>query len=175
MTMSPKFSKLLRRVSKILKFALLSQVRVMQILKFHKRAISALILVASFARSKISSQFLGVNGILKFTKQQISLLKIQTLNLKTLLSKRETRGLEFCFAGSQLQGRHEVRPLIHLYIPRLLAVTRQSPSKNPSHVQRACNGAFALHTVSNSSEFLKFTLRYKFALHSVKIFTLLNI
>ena len=68
MTMSPKFSKLLRRVSKILKFALLSQVRVMQILKFHKRAISALILVASFARSKISSQFLGVNENLKFTK-----------------------------------------------------------------------------------------------------------
>ena len=40
--------------------------RLEQILN-HKRAISALILVASFARSKISSQFLGVNGILKFT------------------------------------------------------------------------------------------------------------
>jgi len=32
------------------------------------RVISALILVASFARPKISSQFLGVNGILKFEK-----------------------------------------------------------------------------------------------------------
>ena len=40
-----------------------------QILKFHERVISALILVASFARSKISSQFLGVNGILKFEKR----------------------------------------------------------------------------------------------------------
>ena len=39
-----------------------------QILKFHERAISALILVTSFARPKISSQFLGVNGILKFAK-----------------------------------------------------------------------------------------------------------
>ena len=52
MTMSPKFSKLLMRVSKILKFALLSQVRVMRILKFNERVISALILVASFARPR---------------------------------------------------------------------------------------------------------------------------
>ena len=37
-----------------------------QILKFHERVISALILVASFARPKISSQLLRVNGILKF-------------------------------------------------------------------------------------------------------------
>ena len=39
------------------------------ILKFHKRVILALILVASFARPKFSSQFLRVNGILKFAKR----------------------------------------------------------------------------------------------------------
>ena len=66
--MSPKFSKLLMRVSKILKFALLSQVRVMRILKFHERVISALILVTSFARPKISSQFLRVNESFKICK-----------------------------------------------------------------------------------------------------------
>ena len=38
------------------------------ILKFHERVISALILVASFERPKISSQFLRVNGFLKFAK-----------------------------------------------------------------------------------------------------------
>ena len=38
------------------------------ILKFHVRVISALILVASFARPKISSQFLGVSESLKFEK-----------------------------------------------------------------------------------------------------------
>ena len=36
-----------------------------QILKFHERVISALILVVSFARPKISSQLLRVSGILK--------------------------------------------------------------------------------------------------------------
>ena len=36
-----------------------------QILKFHERVISALILVASFARPKISSQFLRVNESFK--------------------------------------------------------------------------------------------------------------
>jgi len=35
--------------------------------------------------------------------------------LKYKFIKRETRGLEFCFAGSQLQGKHEVRPLIPLF------------------------------------------------------------
>ena len=66
----PKFGKLLRRVSefKFCKFALSSQIRVGQILKFHERVISALILVASFARPKISSQFLRVSEILKFAK-----------------------------------------------------------------------------------------------------------
>jgi len=39
-----------------------------QILKFHERVISALILVASFARPKISSQLLRVNESLKFAK-----------------------------------------------------------------------------------------------------------
>ena len=42
--------------------------RLQQILKFHERVISALILVASFARPKISSQFLGVSEVLKFAK-----------------------------------------------------------------------------------------------------------
>ena len=67
----PRFSSLLRRVNKILKFAnffLSSQINVRQILKFHERVISALILVESFAKPKISSQFLRVNGILKFAK-----------------------------------------------------------------------------------------------------------
>ena len=69
MTMSPKFSKLLRRVSKILKFALLSQVRVMRILKFHERVISALKFELSGKRSQIfSSQFLRVNEVLKIYK-----------------------------------------------------------------------------------------------------------
>jgi len=45
-----------------------SQINVRQILKFHERVISALILVESFAKPKISSQFLRVNGILKFAK-----------------------------------------------------------------------------------------------------------
>ena len=52
----PRFSSLLRRVSKILKiykFSLSSQISIRQILKFHERVISALILVASFARPKI--------------------------------------------------------------------------------------------------------------------------
>ena len=46
--------------------AICNQINFKQILKFHKRVISALILVASFARPKISSKFLRVNGILKF-------------------------------------------------------------------------------------------------------------
>ena len=53
---------------KICKFALLNQVIVRQILKFHERVISALILVESFAKPKISSQFLRVSEILKFEK-----------------------------------------------------------------------------------------------------------
>ena len=55
----PKFSKLLMRVSKILKFALLSQVRVMRILKFHERVISAL----KFELSGKQSQILVVNSL----------------------------------------------------------------------------------------------------------------
>ena len=42
--------------------------RLQQILKFHERVISALILVASFARPKISSHFLRVSEVLKFAK-----------------------------------------------------------------------------------------------------------
>ena len=62
-----------------------------QILKFHERVILALILVASFARPKISNQFLRVNGILKFA-------------LRYKFIKRETRGLEL-----------RSRPLIPLF------------------------------------------------------------
>ena len=51
---------------------------ILQILKFYERAISALILVASFARPKISSQFLRVNEGLKFA-------------LRCKFIKRETR------------------------------------------------------------------------------------
>ena len=99
--------------------------------------------MASFARPKISSQFLRVNGILKFTKCQISLLKIRTLNLKTLLSKRETRGLEL-----------RSRPLIPLFkSPRLLAVTRRSRSKNPSHVRSACDKHYRAACVLSSCKF----------------------
>ena len=60
-SMSPKFSKLLRRVNKILKFAnffLSSQINVRQILKFHERAISAL----KFELSDERSQILVVNS-----------------------------------------------------------------------------------------------------------------
>ena len=46
-------------------------VSVKQILKFHERVISALILVASFARPKTSSQLLRVSGILKFVGSQL--------------------------------------------------------------------------------------------------------
>ena len=52
----PKFSSLLRRVSKILKFAnffLSSQINVRQILKFHERVISALKFELSYKRSQI--------------------------------------------------------------------------------------------------------------------------
>ncbi|OUT07258.1 hypothetical protein B9N65_08390 [Campylobacter concisus] len=50
------------------KFYLSNQISVRQILKFHERVISALILVASFAKPKISSQFLRVSENLKFAK-----------------------------------------------------------------------------------------------------------
>ena len=68
--MRPKFSSLLRQVSKVLKFAqkCINLQKNYQILKFHERVISALILVVSFARPKIGSQLLRVNGILKFVK-----------------------------------------------------------------------------------------------------------
>ncbi|WP_148786640.1 hypothetical protein [Campylobacter concisus] len=52
----PKFSSLLRRVSKVLKFAnffLSSQINVRQILKFHERVISALKFELSCKRSQI--------------------------------------------------------------------------------------------------------------------------
>ena len=52
----PKFSSLLRRVSKVLKFAnffLSSQINVGQILKFHERVISALKFELSCKRSQI--------------------------------------------------------------------------------------------------------------------------
>ena len=54
----PKFSSLLRRVSKVLKFALSYQVIVRQILKFHERVISAL----KFELSDKRSQILVVNS-----------------------------------------------------------------------------------------------------------------
>ena len=52
----PKFSSLLRRVSKVLKFAnffLSSQINVRQILKFHERVILALKFELSCKRSQI--------------------------------------------------------------------------------------------------------------------------
>ena len=55
-----------------------------QILKFHERVISALILVASFARPKISSQFLRVSESLKFAKNSKFIFKICDLNFKNL-------------------------------------------------------------------------------------------
>nr|WP_315519080.1 hypothetical protein [uncultured Campylobacter sp.] len=51
-------------------------------------------------------------------------------------------GLGFYFASSQLQSRHEVRPLI--------------PFLNPpihDNVRGACNYAKTLHAVRNSSKF----------------------
>ena len=59
--LQPRFSSLLRRVSKVLKFAnyfLSSQINVGQILKFHERAISAL----KFELSGERSQILVVNS-----------------------------------------------------------------------------------------------------------------
>ena len=50
--------------------------KITQILKFHERVISALILAASFARPKISSQLLRVNGILKFENTKFLFLRI---------------------------------------------------------------------------------------------------
>ena len=69
-----------------------------QILKFHERVISALILVASFARPKISSQLLRVNGILKFA-------------LRYKFIKRESRGLELRSACSCELAKQRSSPL----------------------------------------------------------------
>ena len=52
--------------------------------KIYERVISALILVASFARPKISSQFLRVSEILKFAKNSKFIFKICDLNFKNL-------------------------------------------------------------------------------------------
>ena len=61
-----------------------------QILKFHERVISALILVASFARPKISSQLLRVNESLKFALRNKTMRKFKfysiTFSYKFLLS-----------------------------------------------------------------------------------------
>ena len=93
------------------KFYLSRQISIRQILKFHERVISALILVASFARPKISSQFLRVNGILKFEKKIF-------------------RNLKFCFfvkGGRSLN--YEVAPF------------PLNKSPNPDNVRCACNSA----------------------------------
>ena len=58
--------------------------KVLSNFKIYERVISALILVASFARPKISSQFLRVNGILKFSKNSKFIFKICDLNFKNL-------------------------------------------------------------------------------------------
>ena len=58
--------------------------KVLSNFKIYERVISALILVASFARPKISSQFLRVNGILKFAKSSKFIFKICDLNFKNL-------------------------------------------------------------------------------------------
>ena len=127
--MSPKFSKLLMRVSKILKFALLSQVRVMRILKFHERVISALILVTSFARPKISSQFLRVNESLKFEKN----IKI---HLRYFYPKGRQGDLNFASQARNCMADTKSVPLSPFLNP-----------PNPSHVQGACDSANALHAV----------------------------
>jgi len=57
----PKFSSLLRRASKLQ----ICLVKLDKYQVFHELVISALILVASFARPKISSQFLRVNESFK--------------------------------------------------------------------------------------------------------------
>ena len=60
--------------------AICNQINFKQILKFHKRVISALILVASFARPKISSQFLRVNESFKICKKALLNFKILFLH-----------------------------------------------------------------------------------------------
>ncbi len=107
-----------------------------QILKFHERVISTLILVASFAKPKFSSQFLRVNGILKFAK-------IFFRDLKFCFIKMETRGLEFYFAGSQLRGRYEKSsPYLSF---KSTKITRTS--------EVARKGANAPHAIKNSGKF----------------------
>ncbi len=69
-------------------------VSVKQILKFHERVISALILVASFARPKISSQFLRVSGILKFVGSQLRGRYEKSVPLSPFLILQSPRTLE---------------------------------------------------------------------------------
>ena len=89
-----------------------------QILKFHERVISALILVASFARPKISSQFLRVSGILKFA-------------LRYKFIKREARDLNFASRARNCRADTKSVPLSPFYIP-------QSPRTLEGHAIALC-------------------------------------
>ena len=117
--------------------------KVLSNFKIYERVISALILVASFARPKISSQFLRVNGILKFTKNKLLFLKIQTLFFRFFYSK-----------GRQGDLNYEAVPL--------------SPfrSLNPLARSRCMLQCFALHAFyyrANVRQSLKFSKKlYKF-------------
>ena len=111
--------------------------------------------MASFAKPKISSQFLRVNGILKFVKQSNQIYKFA-------LSKGEASRLELCFADLQLQGRHEAVPLSPppFFLNPL----------NPSHVQSACDSTIVPHVFfmpDKLTQILKFMSEHITALNLV--------
>ena len=81
----------------------------------------------SFARPKISSQFLRVSESFKIYKDSF----IEFINF--FLFKRKTRGLELrgLLAVASLRSKPSPYPPLN--------------PLNPSHVRSACNGAKALH------------------------------
>ena len=88
--------------------AICNQINFKQILKFHKRVISALILVASFARPKISSQFLRVNESFKICKKAL-------LNFKILFLHKSQVTPPLLLYPAPCQNRHFLAHLIAIY------------------------------------------------------------
>ena len=82
---------------------------------YKKRFKRILKLELAYHASKFSGEWPWTLNLVSYSDEWVRFLKIVKNITKFTLSKRGTRGLEFCFAGSQLQGRHEVRPLIPLF------------------------------------------------------------
>ena len=120
-----------------------SFVKFEQILKFHERVISALILVASFARPKICSQLLRVNESLKFA-------------LRCKFIKRETRGLELRSACG-CEFAKQSRPLIPLLNPLIL-----------SHIRSGMPRCYALHACLCQTKYIANFKIYERAYHGSK-------